>query len=105
VDSKRALTYKSLGEATQAKKDLEKIIATDSDSSNWREEFNAVLKKLDAENKKFKMLISGSNVDSATSSERETPAEKIKALGELLNLGLISEKEFKEKKAQLLKQI
>lgn len=77
----------------------------DSDSSNWREEFNAVLKKLDAENKKFKMLISGSNVDSATSSERETPAEKIKALGELLNLGLISEKEFKEKKAQLLKQI
>jgi len=31
VDSKRALTYKSLGEATQAKKDLEKIIATDSD--------------------------------------------------------------------------
>jgi len=77
----------------------------DSDSSNWREEFNAVLKKLDAENKKFKMLISGSNVDSATSSERETPAEKTKALGELLNLGLISEKEFKEKKAQLLKQI
>ena len=77
----------------------------DSDSSNWRDEFNSVLKKLDAENKKFKMLISGTNVDSTAPSGRETPAEKIKALGELLNLGLISEKEFKEKKAQLLKQI
>ena len=76
----------------------------DSDSTQWREEFNNALKRLDAENKKFKMLISSTGVDQAISAGKETPAEKIKALGELLNLGLINEREFKEKKAKLLEE-
>lgn len=77
----------------------------DYETEVWQQEFKVALGQLENEYKKFNMVSSGSSVAAQEMSEQQNPIEKIKSLGELLDLGLITQKDFEEKKAKLLKEI
>lgn len=74
-------------------------------SESWIDEFKSSLSKLQSEYKKYNLITSGSGSSAKQSSSNQSPADKIKALGELLELGLITKKEFETKKGQILENI